>query len=368
MRNMWMKWIGIVLVVVGCDGQGETSAVSVEDSPVAAEEGVVSEEETETVEETPKKDGVEAPAESLVCPDPEPLVCPEPADCACEEEESAGWESLELNLYSMEDNLTAFTKMRGSLNPNEEVVFYWTGNIYDIQDADPLGAPLNDYPGPILRFEGFNIARFVPVPGGVRMISREVSVYKDLYGNIIDCWDNSVLKPETPQDVPVVHVWNDPVNFTISGGNGVKVGEQVVWTTEVFLNYPSPLPVNQYPEYSAGNTYQSSEIFKFFSQWEDLNDPTQNSVPVTLTWSRVGQYLPWMQMGQQPGKLVYHTHGFKVMDGFDGLPQALKDFVLERDPKFQFAPDTDVSPNETSWKVFKKKFESGEYDPVCSSL
>ena len=49
----------------------------------------------------------------------------------------------------MEDNLTAFTKMRGSLNPNEEVVFYWTGNIYDIQDADPLGAPLNDYPGPI---------------------------------------------------------------------------------------------------------------------------------------------------------------------------------------------------------------------------
>ena len=66
MRNMWMNWIGIVLVVVGCDGQGETSAVSVEDSPVAAEEGVVSEEETETVEETPKKDGVEAPAESLV--------------------------------------------------------------------------------------------------------------------------------------------------------------------------------------------------------------------------------------------------------------------------------------------------------------
>ena len=186
------------------------------------------------------------------------------------------------------------------------------------------------------------------------MISREVSVYKDLYGNIIDCWDNSVLKPETPQDVPVVHVWNDPVNFTISGGNGVKVGEQVVWTTEVFLNYPSPLPVESISGIFCGNTYQSSEIFKFFSQWEDLNDPTQNSVPVTLTWSRVGQYLPWMQMGQQPGKLVYHTHGFKVMDGFDGLPQALKDFVLERDPKFQFAPDTDVSPNETSWKVFKK--------------
>ena len=95
--------------------------------------------------------------------------------------------SLNLNLNVPADNELAFWKTRGSLNPNEDVVYYWTGHIFLSQDADPNAAPVSDFPGPIMQFEGFNIARFEKVPGGIRMVSREMSLYKDMTGRILNC-------------------------------------------------------------------------------------------------------------------------------------------------------------------------------------
>ena len=54
--------------------------------------------------------------------------------------------------------------------------------------CDPFGAPQSDYGTLPMAFEGFNVARFEPVGGGVfDMVTREVSVYKSLSGEIIDC-------------------------------------------------------------------------------------------------------------------------------------------------------------------------------------
>ena len=169
-------------------------------------------------------------------------------------------ESLGLNLRDYQDNQLAFLKTRGSLNPNEDVVFYWTGSIFLDQPKDPYAPAARSFPGPILNFEGFNIARFRPVPGGVRMLSREISVYKDMSGRIIDCWSNRALGLERPERVPVVHVFNDPVNHTIRGGSANVFGDMVTWNLEVILRYPSPLPVDEYTQFSAGNTYESSEL------------------------------------------------------------------------------------------------------------
>jgi len=354
----------VVAAVLGCEAEKDSgpleSLSAVEPEPTEEANEEETEAETSVKEEriVPELE-TEEPDASLSIP--------------CEENEveaDAGnlevvAPSLDLNLFNPADNLTAFTKMRGSLNPDDEVVFYWKGNIYAVQDADPFGSPISEYPSPILKFEGFNVARFEPTPDGIRMISREMSVYRNAFGSIIDCWDNGVLNPDEPALVPVVHVWNDPVNFTLGGGNAQEMGEQVVWTTEVMLRYPSPLPVDEFPEYSAGNTYESAEMFNFYSMNDDLNNPELDSVPVTISWSRVGQFLPWMQMGQTPDKLVYHTFGRKLMGGVDELPEDLKAYVMDKDPKFMEAPAADTYPNDTSWRVFQKLVESGDYSPTC---
>lgn len=261
----------------------------------------------------------------------------------------------------------AFAKTRGSLDPDEQVFYYWKGLIYDRKYADPLGAPQSDYGTPLMAFEGFNVARFEPVGGGVfDMVTREVSVYKSLSGEIIDCWNNAVLGPDAPARVPVVHVTNDPVNFQISGADVTEMGEMVVFPMEVILTYESPLPVEDYPEYSASNTYESSELFNFFTTKAALRDPANDSVPAHISWTRVGQYLPWMQVGQLEGHLVYHAQGRKLTNGWDDLPSDIRAWVEENAPEYQRAPDTQSwGSNMTSWRYFRQLIERDEYSDTC---
>ena len=275
-------------------------------------------------------------------------------------------EQLSLDLEDEEDNQLAWLKTRGSLNPEEDVFFYWTGSIYLLQDAEPTGDAFTEFPGPILEFEGYNVARFTPLDDGVRMVSREVAVYKSGYGQILDCWANSVLGVENPSAVPVVHVWNDPVSHTLYGADYDRFGDEIVFRTEIQLNYPSPLPVDDYPEYSASNTYQSVELFNWYVDLADLQNPEIESAPVSFSWSRQGQLLPWMQAGQDGGKLVYHTRGRKLPGGFTDLPEDLQEFVLENGPEYQTAPDQDWGQNMTSWRVFKELYDSGAYSPDCN--
>ena len=116
-----------------------------------------------------------------------------------------------LDLETYEDNLKAFIKTRGSLNPEEEIVFYWDGYIYKHEFADPEAYPQTSYfSDPILRFEGFNIARFVELSDGeYQMLTREITVYKNLQGKIIDCWNNRKVGVSPSENVRVIHVQNE---------------------------------------------------------------------------------------------------------------------------------------------------------------
>lgn len=276
-------------------------------------------------------------------------------------------ERRELDLGDAADERLAFLVTRGSTDPEEEVVFYWSGHIYASIPADPHATATAHFGSPILRFEGYNVARFLPVEGGHRMLSREVTVYEDLAGNILDCWNNGPLAGQHASDVTVMQVWNDPVNFTIAGADHVELGQQVMWHVDVVIAYPSPLPVADYPSYSAGNTYESAELFNFYVSRDDLEDPSLSTAPVSISWTRVGQFLPWMQMGQAPGQLIYHARGAKLVDGWDALPERLRQYVEEKHPEYRHAPTADSSPNATSWRRFKTIYDAGEYADTCSN-
>ena len=222
------------------------------------------------------------------------------------------------------------------------------------------------YGSPVLRFEGFNVARFNKVSDDAySMMSREVTVYQDLQGNIIDCWDTGKIDGPGDEQVRVLHVQNDPVNFTLYGADFTELANHVAFRMEMLLAYESPLPVDEYPENSASNTYQSTELFNFYTTKQDLMSEA-DSVPVHLSWTRVGQYLPWMKMGQTPGKLVYHAQGFKVMEGWEGIPEHLQTWVEENASDFQRPPVVSgFSDNMTSWRFFDEQVTAGAYESTC---
>lgn len=254
-----------------------------------------------------------------------------------------------------EENLRGFIKTRGSLIPGEEFVYWWTGDIFGMGDE---GSSKH-----LFAFEGYNIGRMMRVDGGWRMLTREVGLYKDAKTREIlgSSWKNVI----TGKENEVVHVWNDPVNqqFLLEGPRGkFKVpttdgGDDLYFHAEVFLKYPSPLPKSMFPERAGSEDYQSAEMFQFFTKKEDLlkDEP---SADCQISWVRVGQWLPWMEMGDKPGKMVYHCRGKKLKNGYKELSPQVRAFIEKEHPEYAEAPSNFTAPNETSWTYFRKLLDA----------
>lgn len=257
-----------------------------------------------------------------------------------------------LDLAKPEDNLKAFIKMRASLIEGEETVYYWKGRIYSFVPGE-RSVPLFD-------LEAYNIARIVKTEGGYQMLTREVAVYRDLKtGKILERWYNPIIK----DSVDVVQVWNDPVNQDLLlkgrfGAWGVpyeRTGKgRVVMNSDIFLTYPSALKKDEFPQNSRSDTYQAAELFQFFIDEKELVNPKTTHIYSEVSWTRISDFLPWMNMADRPGYVVYHCRGSKLMGkgSFDLLPADLKAYVRQKQPSFTSAPLTKERDNMTSWKYF----------------
>jgi len=239
-----------------------------------------------------------------------------------------------------------FQRMRASAAVGAQVVFHWSGELHELRPGQ--AAPSS---GPLLHFEGYNIGRVVAdADGTVQLLSREVTVYRDPQGQILDCWTD----PWSPQGPgrQVQHVRNDQVNFTLGERAPRIVDDRAIWALTLPVAYPSPMPVSEFPDHAPGSLYQSLEMFTFEAALAHLRDPGQASVPARLSWSRVGPWLPWMGRGQAPGWLVYHATGAKLLDGFAGLPDWLQAWVREHAAAWEHAPTEPSGPKQTSWSTF----------------
>ncbi|GAB4420054.1 MAG: DUF1838 domain-containing protein [Bacteroidia bacterium] len=257
-----------------------------------------------------------------------------------------------LNLQRAEDNLLALLKLRGATD-GAETVFYWEGQVYaQVPDEAPLH---------LFRYKGYSIGRFEVADTGFQWLSREVGLYCDPQtGEVLRRWYNPWLR----DSVDVVQVWNDPVNFRGTLGTYQlrpfveAPGGTVLLGGDAILFYPSPLPASRYPQYARSDNYHAAEFTTLTCRRADLDDPQQSSVPATLSWSRSGEFLPWMKMGQRPGQLYLHCQGYKVPGGFAGLPEAVQRYVTAQQPAFAHAPDTYSEPNATPWTYFRQKLET----------
>lgn len=250
-----------------------------------------------------------------------------------------------------ENALQALVKFRGSLDPQEETVFWWSGSIYSMIPGQS-GSRLFD-------IEGINVGRMIEAPGGYHHLSREMSVYKDATtGEILERWHN----PLNEREVQVIPIWNNPVNqqYLLRGPRPFALpytsldADRLCFHLEIMLAYPSPLPRKDYAQFSQNDLYQSAELFQFYASQNDLENPALLTVPCHLSWTRLSQWLPWMEMADHPGNLIYQCRGHKLAAGIADVPTHLQTFITNHYPEFLSAPETFTRPNETSWTYFKK--------------
>ncbi len=264
-----------------------------------------------------------------------------------------------LDLNNPESVLKAYRKIFCSLVDGEPVIYWWQGQVYSRVPGEKDRK--------LFQIQGTNVRACVTLTNenkayGYRMVSREVMLYLDPEtGQILRNWQN----PWTNKEVEVFHVANDPVNSRprfaskTSQFEGTIKNNKVIVSFNIPLFYTNPLG-GDYQEY-VGGTYHAMEMFSFFLPESQLLSGRLDRVrDVTIGWTRISQWLPWMKMGDRVGMLVFQGAGMGL-DSWDKLPLVLRREIEANYPKFKSPPPLDdTRPNQTTWTNFKQKIDSLE--------
>lgn len=258
-----------------------------------------------------------------------------------------------LDLTQPADTMQVWRKVQCSTVDGKPAVFHWSGKLYSRMEGERDRHLFN--------VEGMNIRQCGsatdPVKGtGVRLVSREIMVYTDpKTGQPLRRWTN----PWSGKEVEVLAVANDPVNqgpIFSTPMNLRETGGMFHYLIEVPLFYKNPLAGDWQEQ--VGNHYHAVEMFNFFfDRAEALNPASTEMQHLTVSWVRIGPWLPWMEMGSRPGVVFVNASGDRVATVAD-LPAVLREEIAANHPEYVSPPPLDDKrPNETSWTYFRKVME-----------
>jgi hypothetical protein len=263
----------------------------------------------------------------------------------------------ELNLDDPETNYMAMLKIRGDLS-GKDFIFAFPGEAWG-------SVPGEGYRRLFKTF-GIGAGRIEEVPEGWRIYNREVLYYLDLEtGKVMDQWQNPFL---AGRKVDVFHIANDPVNgvFKREGSSVlappypyIAYGDCIAFRWDFYIYRPSHMTRAEYPLYSAGDMDQHAELWGIQGRRSDVLNPDITSGECTLSWSRIAQWLPFMEMGNIPGSMIFHSACIKLRGGVSELPRYMLDYTEKHYPKYLEAPTEWNGPVMTSAAgEFKKMIDS----------
>ncbi|MDJ0927377.1 MAG: DUF1838 family protein [Gammaproteobacteria bacterium] len=263
----------------------------------------------------------------------------------------------ELDLEDPKTNFMAMLKMRADLT-GADCLFAFPGETWAMIPQE----------GNTRLFKTFGIgaSRIEEVAEGWRIYSREVLYYLDPQsGEILETWSNPWLGG---RDVEVFHIANDPVNgvFSLQGHPVlsppypyVAYGDDVVFQWNFYIFKPAELTRSEYPLYSSGDMDQHAELWGLKGRRSELLDPAVTSASCVMSWVRIADWLPWMEMGNRPGVMSFHSHSMKLMNGVADLPRYILDYTEKNFPKYLEAPKEWLGPVMTSSAgEFKKHLDA----------
>jgi hypothetical protein len=251
-------------------------------------------------------------------------------------------------------------KIQCSTEDGSPQVFEWSGNGYSRVPGERDRK--------LFGLMGMNIRQCGRITDpelgdGYRLVSREIMLYLDPEsGEIMRFFDN----PWTGAKNEVIHVANDPVNgrptFGLNADGSERSFEYRDVNGQYLINYEIPLFYHNamggdYQKY-IGGTYHATEIFDFNGDMRELLDSAQPVAYPVVSWVRLAQWLPWMEMNGRAGMLYFNAMGRKLQR-YDQLPDLMKAEIAERYPEYTSAPSLDDDRrNETSWTYMKKIIDS----------
>lgn len=238
---------------------------------------------------------------------------------------------LTLDLDDPRDNLTAWMKMRASLE-SQDVYYWFTGTL----DLAVPGKPIR----PIITVETLILRRTLRMAADrYHVTDWEATIYRDpASGELAEAVNN----PVTGRRVEPFHYREGPVTFEYAAERqprlvGLKtpfaekdepfrqpwrIAGDDIWMTKAFYIYGQPqwLDREQFPEETPATPLNVSSIAEMQSRLADVLDPSLSSVATAYFYQATSDFLPWMKMGQEPGFTVWHEAGKKLFS-LNDLPE-----------------------------------------------
>jgi len=281
---------------------------------------------------------------------------------------AAGPTEVKIDFSDPAQNLRAFIKVLGNLDPTVETVSWFGGDIFAVTAPDKPLVKLFGVDGMgVLRTEAQN-------DGSYRLFNRECAFYKDPFtGEFIDTWTN----PFTQEEVEVVSIHNMTVNAEVApvfkmdfDGKVQEIPFAPPWWIqekidtamnmfEVHVAPPSPMSVEEWPRESAGPINRISEMFHRSLSLSELQNDDLTSVDYTGVWTRIGPWLPWMLQGQAEGHILYRTFMTRPAT-IDKMPEPLLKQVSNKLGEEYFKappPESWGSENDSSFSVYMAENE-----------
>jgi hypothetical protein len=266
--------------------------------------------------------------------------------------------ALQLDLEKPEDNLTAWMKMRASLE-SQDVYFWFTGGL----DLAVPGEAIQ----PIINVETTILRRTQRLAEHTWHVTDwEVSIYRDAQSDeIVD----QVVNPVTGKKVQPFHYREGPVTFEYSAERQPRLiglptpfeekaepfhqrwrqaGDDLWMVKEVYIwGIPQWLDIKQFPEETPETPINVSSITTMKSSLRDVLDPALASVPCEYFYQATSDWLPWMKMGQRPGFVVWHEAGKKIFS-LDDVPARARAAIEQIHPQWFTRP--------VPWEEFTNMF------------
>ena len=258
-----------------------------------------------------------------------------------------------LDLDDPKENLRALLKLQADLS-GKDVLSGFPGKVWGWVPGKGNTLLFNTY--------GIGCSHIEEVAEGYRFYHRELLYYTDPKTNeVLDSWEN----PYTGKTVEVRHIINDPVNrfYPFAGGRFSPpypyevYGNDIVFQISVFRFEESPMSRADYPLHSADDNYQSAELWGMIGRMEEVMDPAVTSASCVTSWSRISQWLPFMEMGDAPGIMAFHSHAYKLMNGESELPPQILAYTEKNYPKYLESPKEWVGMKDNKSQVTESKKE-----------
>jgi len=261
----------------------------------------------------------------------------------------------------------AMARIQGDLDFGKEKFGWYKGTV--------RGVVPNQKNKVLFGFEGFSMTRLVDNGDGTyQKLLREVGYYTDLKtGEVLETYVN----PYTNEEVPVVHIANDPFNYVIGpyypkppsyGGLNSKelpdipfylpfqdIGhDTLLLQSGIDLFYPSALQPEKWPRESPGKMTRVSELFNYVLDKDIVADPSHTAICFSGAWNRITPWLPWMLMDQADGHCHYDCVQGCYSD-MSPLSPKVRAYAEKHHPTYFEAPKVWEEPSLSSLEHYARQ-------------